>query len=94
MGKKLHVTRDAIFEEVRAWNWKIHEDAISEPATFTVNYTNGYGLLILDAGHGVTPISSPPVDECKTEYSGLCLLAVEEPVSVEAALTDVAWMRR
>lgn len=150
--KRLHVTRDVIFEEDRQWDWVtsgseperreefvvIYDDdqvctrsAPEPPTTEPRPASPGSGAapgvddsgareLDLEAGlesdadagghdpgagsaaqrhpmqtrgqRGIVKPNSKYTDE-DFDYSGLCLLAAEEPASVEEALDEPAWKR-
>uniref|UniRef100_A0ACD5TXY1 Uncharacterized protein n=1 Tax=Avena sativa TaxID=4498 RepID=A0ACD5TXY1_AVESA len=145
---KLHITRDAAFDEGRPWSWDSapadSTTAVTHaaPSSFTVEYEvstasdDNDDSPAGDAGKSIvtpatrrapsaapTPVPAtptgpvfvtPPTDEshdsegvtlryrkhqelldttepCELEYSGLCLVAAEEPASVELALKEACW---
>ena len=149
--KKLHVSRDVIFEEELAWEWNSSSNSSqtdSELQQFTVYYptTEADEAQLPDppsAGSGWSPGSSsslgetpapqsaqgqhPPAVEFVSpllapdsdseedngpvryrtlnnlydtteevqnyEYSGMCLLAAEEPENIDQALEDECWKK-
>ncbi|WVZ49529.1 hypothetical protein U9M48_000877 [Paspalum notatum var. saurae] len=90
VAKKLQVCRGVVFEEHRSWNW---EEPVQQTQQRAPPPTGGdhdsegvpqrYRTLrnLLDTTEEII----------EYEYSGLCLLAAEEPTSVEEALADESW---
>jgi hypothetical protein len=53
VSKKLHITRDAVFEERRAWNWTVSGTVAQVPSTITVVYATDPGQIITDDGRSM-----------------------------------------
>ncbi|WVZ75264.1 LOW QUALITY PROTEIN: hypothetical protein U9M48_023337 [Paspalum notatum var. saurae] len=75
VSKKLYVSRDVVFEENRAWEWSSKWDS---PPTGQAVDSKGLPQYIYNVSKEIRGY----------EYSGLCLLAIDEPSSVEKALTE------
>jgi hypothetical protein len=144
--KKLHISRDVVFEERRSWEWNsgdtttVRTSALAVPSTFTVAYEDSEAVTTGGAGgnpgtpqSAATPVASPeprtpaavtpahdgwatPLEhdanldsdsvprhyrrlddlyndttQVEAEYNGLCLLAADEPASVQEALGEACW---
>src|SRR4051812_18141095 len=145
LAHKLHVPRDAVFDEGMPWSWEVPPAGATAaamhaaPRTFTVEYTveassddepasevtenavtpstaRSPSLLstpVHAAPRGPVSVTPPTsgsqesegvplcyrkvqelldtTEPCELEYNGLCLVAAEEPASVELALKEACW---